>query len=56
MHNINNFIFQEGMLNKLQEHIEKEERNWRSQLELKENEIEQLKEKQINQVLYLCNY
>lgn len=38
------------MLNKLQAHIEKEEINWRNQLKLKENEIEALKEKQINQV------
>ncbi|KAG5890213.1 hypothetical protein JTB14_028755 [Gonioctena quinquepunctata] len=38
----------EGMLNKLQTHIEKEEIDWRSQLAAKEAEIEHLKESRLS--------
>lgn len=44
------FNFQEGMLNKLQLHVEKEEIKWRNQLAAKDAEIEQLKETRLNAV------
>lgn len=38
------------MLNKLQQHIEQQEMNWRNQLKAKEGEIENLRENTLNKL------
>jgi chromosome segregation ATPase len=35
---------QEGMLNRLQKHVEQEEERWRQQLQMKDNELETVRE------------
>jgi chromosome segregation ATPase len=35
---------QEGMLNKLQNHVEQEEERWRQQLQMKDSELEAIRE------------
>lgn len=45
-----NIFFQEGMLNKLQQHIEQQEINWRSQLKAKEDEVDSLRINAVNQL------
>jgi Tfp pilus assembly protein PilO len=37
-------VMQEGMLNKLQSHVEQEEGRWRQQLQIKEAELETIRD------------
>lgn len=43
-------LFQEGALNKLQQHVEEQEIHWRHQLKAKDGEIEELKANTVNKL------